>query len=118
MLAVGRAHAIAARGARPETMLAHDPFDPLAADGLAFGTQRGMDARRAVSRSRSPVQRPSRSIWVHALFPRGRNPGRRASITVASMIWPAIASQPLACRNASNCANNRSVAAACASRLR
>jgi hypothetical protein len=30
-------------------MLAHHPFDPLAADGLAFGTQRGMDARRTVS---------------------------------------------------------------------
>jgi hypothetical protein len=35
MLAVGWAHAIAARRQRLNTMLAHDPFDPLAADGLA-----------------------------------------------------------------------------------
>src|SRR5262244_2291706 len=49
MLAVGCAHAIAARRPRPDTMLAHDPFDPLAADGLACGAQFGMDARRSVS---------------------------------------------------------------------
>jgi len=30
-------------------MLAHDPFDPLAADGLALGPQFGVDARRSVS---------------------------------------------------------------------
>jgi hypothetical protein len=30
-------------------MLAHNPFDPLAADGLALGAQLSMDARRAVS---------------------------------------------------------------------
>jgi hypothetical protein len=33
-------------------MVTHHPFDPFAADGLSFGTQLGMDARRAVS---SPV---------------------------------------------------------------
>ena len=33
MLAVGCAHAIAARRPCPDTVLAHDPFDPLAADG-------------------------------------------------------------------------------------
>ena len=49
MLAVGCAHAIAARRPRPDTMLAHDPFDPLAADGLALGPQFGVDARRSVS---------------------------------------------------------------------
>jgi len=49
MLAVGRAHAIAARPPRPDTVLAHDPFDPLAADGLALGAQFGVDARRSVS---------------------------------------------------------------------
>jgi hypothetical protein len=30
-------------------MLAHDPFDPLAANGLALGAQFGVDARRSVS---------------------------------------------------------------------
>ena len=30
-------------------MPAHDPFDPLAADGLALGAQLGVDARRSVS---------------------------------------------------------------------
>jgi hypothetical protein len=30
-------------------MLAHDPFDPLATDGLALGAPFGMDARRTVS---------------------------------------------------------------------
>jgi hypothetical protein len=30
-------HAIAARRPSPETALAHDPLDPLAADGLALG---------------------------------------------------------------------------------
>src|SRR5215471_6273243 len=49
MFAVGCAHAIAARRPRPDTMLAHDPFDPLAADGLVCGAQFGMDARRSVS---------------------------------------------------------------------
>ena len=49
MLAVGCAHAIAARRPRPDTMLAHDPFDPLAADGVALGSQFGVDARRSVS---------------------------------------------------------------------
>jgi hypothetical protein len=38
----------AAAGA-PYTMLAHDPFDPLAADGLALSAQFGIDARCAVS---------------------------------------------------------------------
>jgi hypothetical protein len=49
MLAVGCAHAIAARRACPDTVLAYDPFDPLAADGLARAAQFGMDARRSVS---------------------------------------------------------------------
>ena len=49
MLAVGCAHAIAARGPRPDTVLAHVPFDPLAADGLALGAQFGVDARPSVS---------------------------------------------------------------------
>ena len=49
MLAVGCAHAIAARRPRPETVLAHDPLDPLAADGLTLGSQFGVDARRSVS---------------------------------------------------------------------
>jgi hypothetical protein len=30
-------------------MLAHHPLDPLAADGLALGTQRSMDAWRTIS---------------------------------------------------------------------
>ena len=30
-------------------MLAHDPLDPLAADGMALGAQLGMDARRSIS---------------------------------------------------------------------
>jgi hypothetical protein len=30
-------------------MLAHDPFNPLAADGLALGAQFGVDARRSIS---------------------------------------------------------------------
>ena len=34
---------------RPDIMLAHDPFDPLATDGLALGAQFGVDARRSVS---------------------------------------------------------------------
>ena len=49
MLAVGCAHAIAARRPCPDTVLAHDPFDPLAADGLTLGPQFGVDARRSVS---------------------------------------------------------------------
>jgi hypothetical protein len=49
MLAVGRAHAIAAWRSSPDTMLAHHPLDPLTADGLALGTQLGMDARRTIS---------------------------------------------------------------------
>jgi hypothetical protein len=49
MLAVGCAHAIAARRPSPETVLAHDPLDPLAADGLTLGSQFGVDARRSVS---------------------------------------------------------------------
>jgi len=49
MLAVGCADAIAARSPRLDTVLAHDPFDPLAADGLARGAQFGVDARRSVS---------------------------------------------------------------------
>src|SRR5271154_5607648 len=44
MLAVGRAHAVAARGASPDAVVPHHPLDPAAADGLALGT-----ARRAVS---------------------------------------------------------------------
>src|SRR5204862_7721969 len=38
-----------ARRPSPETVLAHDPFDPLAANGVALGSQFGVDARRAVS---------------------------------------------------------------------
>jgi hypothetical protein len=49
MLAVGCAHAIAARRPSPETVLAHDPLDPLAANGLILGSQFGVDARRSVS---------------------------------------------------------------------
>ena len=30
-------------------MLAHDPLDPLATDGLALGAQFGMDVRRSIS---------------------------------------------------------------------
>jgi hypothetical protein len=30
-------------------VLAHDPLDPLAADGLTRGSQLGVDARRSVS---------------------------------------------------------------------
>ena len=30
-------------------MLAHDPLDPLAADGLTLGSQFSVDARRSVS---------------------------------------------------------------------
>jgi hypothetical protein len=40
---------MAARRPRPETVLAYDPLNPLAADTLALGTQFGMDARRSVS---------------------------------------------------------------------
>src|SRR4051794_31892056 len=46
MLAVGRAHAIAARYVSPDAMPAHDPLDPLATDTLALGTQFGVDTRR------------------------------------------------------------------------
>src|SRR5205807_297529 len=60
MLAVGCAHAIAARRPSPETVLAHDPLDPLAADGLTLGSQFGVDARRSI-RSRS-FSRRSREI--------------------------------------------------------
>jgi hypothetical protein len=49
MLAVGCAHAIAARRPSPETVPAHDPLDPLAADGLTLGSQFGVDAWRSVS---------------------------------------------------------------------
>src|SRR6266851_2873468 len=49
MLAVGRAHAVAARGLSPDAMATHHALDPLAAHGLPFGTQLGMDVRRAVS---------------------------------------------------------------------
>jgi hypothetical protein len=48
MLAVGGADAIAVRHPSPDTMAAHDPLDPLAADGIALGAQFGMDARRSV----------------------------------------------------------------------
>jgi hypothetical protein len=48
MLAVGRAHAIMARGSSPDTILAHHPFDLLAADGLALGPRLGLEARRTV----------------------------------------------------------------------
>ncbi len=49
MLAVGRAHAIAARRVSPDAMPAHHPLDPLAADGLALGTQLGMNTRCPIS---------------------------------------------------------------------
>jgi hypothetical protein len=42
-------YSIAARSPRPDTVLAHDPFDPLAADDLTLGPQFGVDARRSVS---------------------------------------------------------------------
>jgi hypothetical protein len=40
------------------SLLAHDPFDPLAADGLTLGPQFGVDARRSVS-SLSDILSPS-----------------------------------------------------------
>jgi Helix-turn-helix domain len=43
MLAVGCAHAIAARRPSPETVLAHDPLDPLTADGLTLGSKVGIE---------------------------------------------------------------------------
>ena len=46
---VMRQHGIQARPPRPDAVLAHDPLDPLAADGLALGPQFGVDARRSVS---------------------------------------------------------------------
>jgi hypothetical protein len=49
MLAVGRADAKAARRPRPDAVLAHDPCDPLAADGTARGAQFGVNARCPVS---------------------------------------------------------------------
>src|SRR2546421_11996626 len=49
MLAVGRAYAIAAWRVSPDAVLAHQPLDPLAADGLALGPQLGMDTRRPIS---------------------------------------------------------------------
>ena len=49
MLGAGGAHEIAARRPSPETVLAHDPLDPLAAGGLTFGSQFGVDARRCAS---------------------------------------------------------------------
>ena len=49
MLAVCRAHAIAAWCSSPDAMVTHHALDPPMADGLSFGTQLGMDARRAVS---------------------------------------------------------------------
>jgi hypothetical protein len=49
MLAVSRADAKAARRPCPDAVLTHEPGDPLAAGGLAFGAQLGVDARRPVS---------------------------------------------------------------------
>src|SRR3979411_2503857 len=49
MLAVGRAYAIAAWRVSPDAVLAHHPLDPLAADGLALGTQLGMNTRCPIS---------------------------------------------------------------------
>src|SRR5881392_241430 len=49
MLAVGRAYAIAAWRVSPDAVLAHQPLDPLAADGLALGTQLGMNTRCPIS---------------------------------------------------------------------
>jgi len=49
MLAVGRAHPIAAWCPSSNTMPTHHPLDPLAADDLALGAQLGMDARRPIS---------------------------------------------------------------------
>src|SRR5215470_11050851 len=49
MFAFRRADAIAARRPRLDAVLAHDPGDPLAADGMALGAQFGVDARRSVS---------------------------------------------------------------------
>jgi hypothetical protein len=49
MLAVGGADAKAAWRPRPDAVLAHDPCDPLTADGMALGAQFGVNARRPVS---------------------------------------------------------------------
>jgi hypothetical protein len=49
MLAVGRAHATAARQVSWDAVPAHHPLDPLAADTLAFGTQFGVDTRCPLS---------------------------------------------------------------------
>jgi hypothetical protein len=49
MLAVGRADPIAVWRPCPDAVLAHERRDPLAVDGVALGTQFGMNARRSVS---------------------------------------------------------------------
>ena len=49
MIAIGRAHAIAAGGSSPDAMVAHLALDPPAADGLSPGTERCMNSGRAVS---------------------------------------------------------------------
>jgi hypothetical protein len=48
MLAVGGAHAIAARHVSPDAMPAHDPLDPLAADAVARGAQLGIKTGRPI----------------------------------------------------------------------
>jgi len=45
MLAVGRAHAIAAWRVSPDAVPVHHPLDPLAADTLALSAQFGVDTR-------------------------------------------------------------------------
>jgi hypothetical protein len=49
MFAVGCAHPVAAWRPSPDGVPAHQPFDPLVADGLALGPQLSMNARRAIS---------------------------------------------------------------------
>ncbi len=49
MLAVGCADPIAPRRSRPNAVLAHEPCDPLSADGMTLGAEFGVNARRSVS---------------------------------------------------------------------
>src|SRR4051812_36330172 len=58
MLAVGRAHTIAAWCLGPDAVPAHHPFDPLAADALARGTQFGMNTWCPIAASMGGMNPP------------------------------------------------------------
>jgi hypothetical protein len=99
-----------ARAVLPRAIVRWHPLDVAFSAGIEVSAPGGRAAPGwPPSGKRCQLHSAGTPLSLVVSSPSGSAAGRRASITVASMIWPPIASQPLARSIPSNRANNGSV---------